>query len=239
MTGKRAGPQGKGAALRLLAGTLILFALSGCALGGMGRDGIVDPEAPLEKRQKGVDRLVSDLQGSGEQKRARAAELLPQYGSLAVPPLVEIAASGDLDDRLQAISLLGEMGAESRGALPFLIEALENEDEFIRLTAAEAVGRIPVVGEGSIPALRTVLSDTSPFVRIQAQAALVSLYRLRLEDRFLPFLGRTPQPRRRGSEAGVRQAYGRRRHRVRSGDYPRRHGREGAVGRARSHAGHR
>lgn len=168
--------------MRPIAVSLLLVALLGCALDGMVRDGIVDLEAPLEKRQKGVAKLIRDLQGNGEEERARAAEILPQYGFLAVPPLVEMAAAGDLEDRLLAISTLGEMGAESREALPFLIEALEDEDEFIRLTAAEAVGRIPVVGKGSIPALITALSDTSPFVRNQAAVALVSLYRLRLED---------------------------------------------------------
>ena len=172
----------KGCAPRLVAVALLFFTLSGCAAGGLRSDGTVDPEAPLEERQKGVAAFIEDMQGDGVERRARAAEVLPQYGSIAVPPLVEVAGSGDLDDRLLALSLLGEMGGESREALPFLIETLEDEDEFVRLTAAEVLGRIPASGKGSITALRKALSDPSPFVREQAAGALVALYRLQLEE---------------------------------------------------------
>jgi HEAT repeat protein len=182
MTGKDDVSQKKTSPLRLIAAPLLILALSGCASGGMGSDGMVDPEAPLEKRQKGLARSMRDAQGANEERRDRAAEILPQYGALAVPPLIEMAAAGGLDDRLLAISTLAKMGAESRAALPFLIEALEDKDDFVRLAAAEAVGKIPVLGEGSILALRTALSDSSPFVRNQAAISLLALYSLRLED---------------------------------------------------------
>jgi HEAT repeat protein len=67
---------------------------------------------------------------------------LVEFGSQAVPALIE--ALEDRDDHLRcaAAKALGEIGPEAKLAIPALIKALEDENFHVRLDAAEALGEI-------------------------------------------------------------------------------------------------
>jgi HEAT repeat protein len=99
----------------------------------------VREEAARALGKVGVDaraaafRLVAALKDRDPAVRAAAAEA-------AVQPLIGVLQQGDLDKRLAAARILGDIGPTAKAAVPVLLEALN--DRQVRFAAAEALKRI-------------------------------------------------------------------------------------------------
>lgn len=89
--------------------------------------------------------LIKTLVGAlAEQENAglrnAAAEVLARCGPAAVVPLLEVLATGGVDERKLAADILGEIGDTAAGA--GLLERLEDDDENVRAAAIEALGSL-------------------------------------------------------------------------------------------------
>lgn len=69
------------------------------------------------------------------------AEIGPEAAA-AVEPLAELAADGELDERMQATLALAAIGKPAAAAVPALLESLECNEELLRNAAAFALGKI-------------------------------------------------------------------------------------------------
>jgi HEAT repeat protein len=89
----------------------------------------------------------------------------------AEPELLQLLATGDLEEQIGAARALGAAG--SRRSVPGLIKALESDSWPLRAQAARALGRLVAVE--AMPQLAARLSDPAWWVRKQAGRALVAL----------------------------------------------------------------
>lgn len=69
------------------------------------------------------------------------AEIGPEAAA-AVEPLAELAAGGELDERMQATLALAAIGPSAAGAVPALVKSLESNEDLLRNAAAFALGKI-------------------------------------------------------------------------------------------------
>ncbi len=104
--------------------------------------------------------------------RNASAETLVRIGAEALPELVTVLGSKDVDWQKFAIDVLGEIGAA--GAVEPLKSTLDDPDENVRAAAAEALGKI-----GSLEAIdalwKRALFGTDLLVRLSALEALAKL----------------------------------------------------------------
>lgn len=78
----------------------------------------------------------------------------------------------DANVRVQAASILAELGPVARDAVPLLIEAPEGPDRELRRVAAGVLARMGPVAVGAIPALREAAESGDPGTRSAALTAL-------------------------------------------------------------------
>ncbi|MGB8852586.1 MAG: HEAT repeat domain-containing protein [Pirellulales bacterium] len=69
------------------------------------------------------------------------AEIGPEAAA-AVEPLAQLAADGELDERMQAALALAAIGQPAAAAVPALVKSLECNEELLRNAAAFALGKI-------------------------------------------------------------------------------------------------
>jgi HEAT repeat protein len=116
--------------------------------------------------------LIERLGNRDARIRHEAIDGLVEIGSPAVPALVTALSSNDVTLRLNAASVLGDLGAESAPAVPALTHALQDQDDRVRLYATWALGNIGTTAKSAIPALILALQDGNQYVRIYAPSAL-------------------------------------------------------------------
>ena len=88
------------------------------------------------------------------------AEIGPEAAA-AVEPLAQLAADGELDERMQATLTLAAIGAPAAAAVPALVTSLECNEELLRNAAAFALGKI---GSPAADApLEKAAADPNPF----------------------------------------------------------------------------
>lgn len=101
--------------------------------------------------------LIAELNNKEYSVRIKAAQALGEFGTAAVPALIEALQSkvnvGSRLRRLYASEVLGEIGDES--AIPTLLEALKDQSYDVCNNACIALGRIGDVSV--VPALLNVL----------------------------------------------------------------------------------
>jgi len=102
-----------------------------------------------------------------------AAEIGPDAAP-AVPQLTELAASGELDERMQAMFALAAIGEPAAGAAPTLIEALESSEEILRFAAAFALGKVRA--QAASEPLAATASASDPFLAAVASWALARIH---------------------------------------------------------------
>jgi HEAT repeat protein len=164
----------------------IVLLLGGLVFGACGDD----PEPVLLPRLQGKDwrpaareiaamgpeavpQLVSDLavtspHGEGS---LQVSHVLLEMGDAALPPILEIARSGDAKERAAAVSLLGTLGGGFDGTLETIGAATRDRDSRVRWAAIFALhghGRL------GVPYLRERLSDEE-MIRNTAAAMLMRL----------------------------------------------------------------
>lgn len=114
------------------------------------------------------------LRHRNHQARQQAVDALIEYGSRAVPGLIEVLEdekSGG--SRLSAARALGGIGSDAEAAVPALIAALADSNWKDRDGAAEALGDISREPFKTIPALiKAVRNDSDERVRGKASRAL-------------------------------------------------------------------
>jgi HEAT repeat protein len=115
--------------------------------------------------------------------------------SPAVGPLAQLAAEGEIDERLQAILALAAIGEKASAAAPALIAALESPDKSLRFPAAFALGKLrAAAGDAALEKVAAdddeVLAATAAWARAQihrdekpfAAAALARLLKVLASD---------------------------------------------------------
>ena len=81
--------------------------------------------------------------------------------------------------RLEAVGLLGELGAGAASAVPALVQALEDDYSFLRVGACQALGRLGPAAQPAFPALKQCAADKDPNVQ---RAAVKALERISREE---------------------------------------------------------
>jgi len=109
---------------------------------------------------------------SSVQNKDIAEAKLVKMGSKAVPALVAVLKSGDLEAAQNAASILGQMGVEAKAAIPVLITVLNHEDWDVGEAAAVALGRMGAEAKAAIPVLITALKAEDLYLREAAARAL-------------------------------------------------------------------
>jgi HEAT repeat protein len=116
--------------------------------------------------------LIDRLGNRDPRIRHEAIDGLLEIGSPAVPALITALASNEVTLRLNAASVLGDLGAESAPAVSALTRAIQDPDDRVRLYATWALGNIGPSAKSAVPALILALQDRSQYVRIYAPSAL-------------------------------------------------------------------
>jgi serine/threonine-protein kinase len=91
-----------------------------------------------------------------------------------IQALCNLLKPSNRDGRLNAVSVLAELGPKARGAQPTLLEALKDKDSKVRHQAVVALARGPDAWMASA-ALAQRLTDTDPAVQKSAVAALTQI----------------------------------------------------------------
>jgi HEAT repeat protein len=92
-----------------------------------------------------IETLIEKLQDPDQFVRIHVATLLGSMGEdaeAAVPALIVLLETGDVQDRRLAALTLGEIGPAAEDALPALLETADDEDEGLATKALEAIERI-------------------------------------------------------------------------------------------------
>jgi HEAT repeat protein len=104
-----------------------------------------------------------------------AVRQLTQLGRAAVPPLVDALGYTNVDTRVRAASVLGELGSRAVEAVPALTHALEDPSALVRRVAALALGKITPTTPAAVARLIQALGDPDPNVPDNAAWALRAL----------------------------------------------------------------
>lgn len=130
---------------------------------------------PACKRKPGaadVPALIADLRSGDPARKGKANLALVEIGEPAVPSLVEMLKSPDVNDRTTAASVVFGMGAKAREAVPALAEALADPELEVRMRAAMALESIGPDAAGAVQPLMKALKDREGIVRQRAAIAL-------------------------------------------------------------------
>lgn len=144
--------------------------------------------------------LLNDLIGGNETRAEAAVPLLIELGEEAIPALLDLTRSADVDHRWWGLRVLAQSPHSQAGWLaPFLndparevrqcaalglalkpdesairplVQALSDEDSMV---ASLAVNALVKIGSAAVPALIAVVQEASQSARIQALRALAEI----------------------------------------------------------------
>lgn len=100
-----------------------------------------------------VPDLVAGLRQAQPFERGAFAELLTEFGSVAVPDVVDLLDDAHSELRWWAANVLHDMGCAAIEAGPQLIEKLVDPEESVRIAAALALAALGVAAEQAVPVL--------------------------------------------------------------------------------------
>jgi HEAT repeat protein len=122
-------------------------------------------------RERMIEGLISDAESSDESLRIAALQAIAERGKQsepAVPRLIKLLESDDIDVRLNAALALGAIG---RSAVSRLAEALSSKNVEVRYGAALALGLMGKAAESALPQVKNALNDQAELVRKKAEYA--------------------------------------------------------------------
>ncbi|HXF86434.1 MAG TPA: HEAT repeat domain-containing protein [Anaerolineales bacterium] len=149
-----------------------------------------------------LQRLLNELTCGNETRAEAAVSQLIQFGEEAIPALLELSRSADVDARWWAVRVLAQMPHASQrterlilflsdpapevrqcaalglglgadeSAIPPLIRALSDEDTMVCSLAANALVKI---GSAAVPSLIETVKGGAPSARIHALRALAEI----------------------------------------------------------------
>ncbi|MBY0523249.1 MAG: HEAT repeat domain-containing protein [Gemmataceae bacterium] len=129
----------------------------------------------LEKLgEPGQVELAKAVNSPTEKVRKAAMNAVAKVGrgpvaTAAVPGLAELLKDKDDKKRVEAATILAQLGASAKGAVPALGEALSDPDPTVRTKSAEALGKI---GKSAVPVLAKALKSESDDARSLAAHGL-------------------------------------------------------------------
>lgn len=123
----------------------------------------------------GMPLLLEALKDSGGRYWAAVAlaEIGPEAAA-AAEPLAALAATGEPEEKLQALLTLAAIGEKATAATPVLIKALESNDSSLRFAAAFALGQIKAAEADA--ALQRAAADADPFLATVSSWALARIH---------------------------------------------------------------
>jgi HEAT repeat protein len=147
------------------------------------RKSVIAAIVPLvneQNRDVAVAPLKEALNDALPEVKRNAAIALGNIGgkdaAAAVPVLVNILQTDDIEYRRQAAAVLGNIGEAAKDAAPALREALTTgKDAALRTNAAAGLGGIKDGSENTVSALVSVLSNRSEDKGVRRQAAFALL----------------------------------------------------------------
>jgi len=145
--------------------------------GGMLTSNSKNWEAIDRFGSQSFDTLVMALHDADDDIRLLAAMSLNRIrDKRAVIPLSRAATSDPSQPvRLEAVSALGEFGADAKMGIPALVRAMADEDDGVAYVAAQSLGNIVSDESDAIARLHSALADGQPRVRISAALALIEI----------------------------------------------------------------
>jgi len=90
-----------------------------------------------------------------------AADALGRIGPPAIPQLIDLLKSPEVEVRLIAAQVLARMGSDAKEAVPSLIPLLKDPDERVRKAATRTLGRIGPDAAAAVPELMQALVEES------------------------------------------------------------------------------
>jgi HEAT repeat protein len=134
--------------------------------------GAGQPPAPAKPPTH--EELIAKSQDADREVAAKAMVALVAAGPDAVSALTQGLWSDSYTARRNCAMLLGEIGADARGAAPSLARVMRDDnDTDARRNAARALAQVGAYG--AVPALTKALKDEAHTVRMAAAGALVQL----------------------------------------------------------------
>lgn len=173
------GPQAEGAASELLkvlytTQDFTLFTSASLALGRIGPAVVplLAKDIKTDKALRALDVLqhlaphgaplvVEALRSKNKEVRAKALDIVWQYGPAAepaVPLLAKELKDDEKDLRQDAAHALYILGPVAKAAAPALMAALGDEDDLVQCYAAQALGGVGPEGTPAVPELRRLMS---------------------------------------------------------------------------------
>lgn len=144
------------------------------------------------------------------QSRYWAAIALAEIGeeaAAASAPLAQLAAEGEVHERLQAILALAAIGEKASAAAPALIAAVQSPDKSLRFPATFALGKVRATDADAV--LEKVAGDDDEVLAATASWALAQIHRgekpfaTDAESRLLKVLADDTPAVREGAVAGL------------------------------------
>jgi HEAT repeat protein len=144
------------------------------------------------------------------QSRYWAAIALAEIGeeaAAASAPLAQLAAEGEVHERLQAILALAAIGEKASAAAPALIAAVQSPDKSLRFPATFALGKVRAADADAV--LEKVAGDDDEVLAATASWALAQIHRgeqpfaADAESRLLKVLADDTPAVREGAVAGL------------------------------------
>ena len=116
-------------------------------------------DSPLKKQMMALARkqtLIPIIFHTAQDDHVMAGagfEILGATGRDAVPALIDLLKSEDVDVRLTAADCLGKIGPNAKAAIPFLLQSLDDTDRIVRLDATFNLGEIHMQPDMAVPVL--------------------------------------------------------------------------------------
>ncbi len=119
--------------------------------------------------------LIEALEDSWCKWRLDLNSILADYGSAAVPRLIEALKRPESAIRFEATEVLGSMGPIARIAVPALLEATRDSSSSVRRAAMQSLANVAPKSPESIQAIVSCLADKNHAVRTAAAKAAIEM----------------------------------------------------------------
>jgi HEAT repeat protein len=134
----------------------------------------IEGKRPRQVRQPlssaSIPELIEALQDGNAVRTIAASDALVRHGEEAVPALVKLLSSPDVNIRATVLAALREMGSRAQAAIPALIKGLGDQETYSSGTPMHKLYGLALarIGPTALPAVRKALESKNQTVRIAA-----------------------------------------------------------------------